>query len=130
MAKSSNATPKNRGPRKYKPEYCEMLIKHMEEGLGFESFGGIVNVDRVTLYRWKESHKEFAEAYNDGWTRCFLFWERVGRSGALGKIKGFNVVAWIFNMKNRFGWRDKNDITIGSGESPIKIVIDKDDNDL
>ena len=25
-------------PTKYKPEYCEMLIEHMSEGLSFESF--------------------------------------------------------------------------------------------
>lgn len=125
-----NVAPKRGKPKKYKPEYCEMLIKHMEEGLGFESFGGIVNVDRLTLYRWKESYKEFEEAYNNGWTKCFIFWERVGRSGALGKIKGFNVVAWIFNMKNRFGWRDKNDIVLSGNENPIKIVIDKEDEKL
>ena len=30
----------------------------------------------------------------------------------LGETKKFNVTAWIFTMKSRFGWRDRNDVHV------------------
>ena len=97
-------------PTKYKAEYCEMLVKHMEEGLSFESFGAKANVSRDTLYTWEKKYEEFAEAKKKGKTKCLEFWESMGRSGAAGKLPGFNAAAWIFNMKNRFMWRDRQDV--------------------
>ena len=37
-----------------------------------------------------------------------VWWERQGRKMAVG-AEG-NATVWIFNMKNRFGWRDKQEI--------------------
>jgi hypothetical protein len=37
---------------------------------------------------------------------CRHWWEETGRDLARGKIEG-NSAVYIFNMKNRFGWRDK-----------------------
>lgn len=34
------------------------------------------------------------------------FWEKMGIDGAKGLISGFNSGTWIFNMKNREGWKD------------------------
>ena len=39
---------------------------------------------------------------------CNVWWERRGRDMAIGKDG--NPTVWIFNMKNRFGWRDKQEI--------------------
>lgn len=33
-------------------------------------------------------------------------------AGIVGKIPGFNASVWIFNMKNRFKWRDRHDIEV------------------
>jgi hypothetical protein len=44
--------------------------------------------------------------------------------GGLGKIKGFNVMALTFLMKNRYPkeFRDKQDVELSGNESqPIKI---------
>lgn len=32
-----------------------------------------------------------------------LFWEKLGITGTVGKIPGFNAGAWKSNMENRFG---------------------------
>jgi len=32
-----------------------------------------------------------------------LFWEKLGITGTLGKIRGFNASSWKSNMKDRFG---------------------------
>jgi hypothetical protein len=95
-------------PTKYKKEYCEMLVEHMKQGYSFESFGASpVCVDKVTLYRWVEKHAEFSNAKKRAETECLKFWEKIGIAGALGKIQGFNAASFIFNMKNRFFWRDR-----------------------
>lgn len=99
-------------PTKYKPEFCEMLIKHMTRGLSFESFAGQCDTHFDSLYEWCKKYPEFSEAKKIGTAKSREVWEMIGINGAVGKIKGFNVVAWIFNMKNRFGWRDQPDIEL------------------
>ena len=94
-------------PTKYKPEYCEKLVQHMADGYSFESFGGKVDVGRESLYRWEAKHQEFRDAKKRGSTKSQLHWEHMGRLG-LGS-KTFNATVWIFNMKNRFGWRDRTE---------------------
>lgn len=47
---------------KYKKEYTDLLIKHMSEGLSFESFAGLIGVARSTLYDWVDTIPEFAAA--------------------------------------------------------------------
>lgn len=92
---------------KFKPEYCALLIDHMKEGLSFESFGAVVKVNRDTLFEWAKVHPEFKQAKEEAYALNLLFYEKIGRAGMTGKLKDWNVTAWIFNMKNRHGWRDR-----------------------
>ena len=102
-------------PTKYKPEYTEMLKKHMAEGLSFESFAGVLLVTRSTIYKWVDEHEEFSDAKNAGQHASLLFWEKLNRSQAGGKIKSGSSNT-IFTMKCRFGWREadveQKDITV------------------
>jgi len=92
-------------PTKYKPEFCQMLLEHMNQGLSFESFGGVVGACEKTLYNWVEENPEFLQAKGMGRQKSLLWWEKVNAAHALGKIKtgSANVV---FTMKCRFGWRE------------------------
>jgi hypothetical protein len=120
-------------PSKYQPEYCEMLIKHMSEGLSFESFGGVVNCHDDTLRNWCELFPEFLDARKRGLQANKIFWERVGVDGAMGKIPGFNATSWIFNMKNRFKWTDRlesNTNHSGKIDIPaVTFVVESSDDD-
>lgn len=117
----------------FKPEYPEKLINHMAQGLSFESFGGVVGVSRETLYAWNKRHKAFADAKKEGEAKSRYLWEKIGIAAMLGieadiggqKVKGsnFNTGMWIFNMKNRFGWRDKNETDITTAGQPIRQTI-------
>jgi len=91
----------------YEPRFCEMLISHMAQGFSFDSFGAEINKTRDTLYRWEKRYPEFKEAKQLGFVLCRKWWENLGRGGAAGKIKNFNAAVWIFNMKNRFAWKDR-----------------------
>jgi hypothetical protein len=88
-----------------------MLIDHMgKQGLSFESFGGVVGVDRDTLYAWTEKFKAFSDAKRLGAQANLLFWEKLGNAGTAGQLPGFNQAAWNINMKNRHNWREKVDV--------------------
>jgi hypothetical protein len=101
--------PKSKGgrPSEYDPKYCKMLIEHMtEDGLSFESFAGVVGKSVQTLYNWEKANPEFLDAKKKGEAGSRLFWEKMGMTGMTGRLPRFNVVAWIFSMKNRHGWRN------------------------
>lgn len=101
---------------KFKKSYCNDLIEHMAQGLSFASFGATLTprVCRAQLYNWLKIHPEFAKAKEIAWTASLLYWEKFGIAGTGGKIKGFNCVSWIFNMKNRFpkDWKDRHNIAM------------------
>lgn len=97
-------------PTKYKEEYCEALVKHMSKGLSFESFAATINVNRDTLYEWCKQHEKFSDAKKRGRDHSLLLWEQIGLGGTTGKVPGFNVTAWIFNMKNKHFWRDRIEV--------------------
>jgi hypothetical protein len=49
---------------------------------------------------------------------CEVWWERQGRRMTT-EGQG-NATVWIFNMKNRFGWRDKTEHDLTSSDSSMK----------
>lgn len=118
-------------PTKYKKEYCDKLVKHVGEGLSFESFAGEVGVTRDCLYKWTERYPEFLYAKREAEAKSLAFWEKIGRAGILDKLdaitgkKGakFNHIAWIFLMKNRFGWRDHVQVSESNSGEVKKIEV-------
>lgn len=100
-------------PTKYKPEYCEMLIDHMKEGLSFACFGALVHASLSMIQDWEKAYPEFRVAKGIGESYGRAFWEKMGRAGALGQIKGFVPQVYVFTMKNRFNWSDRTDLKIG-----------------
>jgi len=120
---------KNKGgrPTKYKQEYCQLLLDHMEQGLSYETFCAVIGVSKQTLYDWEKANPEFLDAKREAFAKCLLFYEKAGHAGMLGKITGFNATTWIFNMKNRFNWRDKQEV---EQTGNFTVVIAKEDKDL
>lgn len=55
-----------------------------------------------------EDSEEFRQTEKERQALCEVWWERQGRR-MTGGGDG-NATVWIFNMKNRFGWRDKSEI--------------------
>lgn len=104
-------------PTKYEPLYCQMLIDHMEKGFSYESFAGTIRVCKKTLYNWEKEFEEFLHAKSIAIELCRLHWEKVGIDGVYHEAiktddgmtinRSINATVWVFNMKNRFGWRDK-----------------------
>jgi len=121
----TKGTPRKKGrPSTYKPQYCDDLIAHMRGGLSFESFAGKIGKSRDTIYEWEAVHKDFTDAKKIGEGLCQVWWENAGIAGMLGlkqtkdgiPLGMFSPAIWIFNMKNRFNWRDKRELTGKDGE--------------
>lgn len=124
-------------PSKYKPEYCAQLVSHMAEGLSFESFAGVLEVSKQTIYDWTEANKDFLDAKEVGTEKSRIFWEKLGIDHIINKSDSYgegqstsrslNSSAWIFNMKNRFKWRDKQP---DEADTIINNVTNMSDEDL
>ena len=105
-------------PTQYDPGYCPMLIEHMREGYSLESFGGVISKGKQTLYNWRDKHPDFRDAIEIGFAACQLFWERKGIEGnetikdpdGMTVTRSIPPAVWIFNMKNRFTWRDVQEV--------------------
>ncbi len=84
----------------------------MASGLSFDSFGASIGVAKDRVYEWAHKHPEFADAKKLSLELNLLWWERQSQQGLWTEKDGpnFNTTLWIFNMKNRHGWRDRQDI--------------------
>lgn len=98
------------------PEWPELLIAHMSNGMSFESFAGHpkVRISRTTLYELTDAkrgdplRKEFELAKEVGESACLYWWEYQGQQGLWGGAE-FKTPMWIYNMKCRFReqWHDR-----------------------
>lgn len=103
---------------------CEAWCQHRIAGKAKESF---IPCDHKTLERYARDYPdEFpSEKLEEAERRYFEWWEDVGRRGIMGEIAGFNAPTFIFNLKNRFGWRDKSETTTtvqGPDGGPVQLV--------
>jgi len=100
-------------PTKYKPEFCEMLIDHMKDGLSFECFAAICDVCKKTLFNWLKEYPEFLHSKKRADAHCQLWWEKEGKKGLWNKPNQptLNTGNWVFQMKNRFHWKDKTELS-------------------
>lgn len=111
-------------PTKYRVEYCEIAEQVLSEGYSQAVLAGRLGVDEDTITAWKAKHPRFLGAIKRGLLKGQDMWETMGMNGARGKIDGFNSASWIFNMKNRFSWRDKQEIS-GEDGGALQINIIK-----
>lgn len=139
-------------PTKYRPEYCEAVIKHMAEGNSFWSFAANVDVCFDTLSEWTKVHPEFSEAKRRGMAKLLAFDEKLARAGSSGQLKRhaktittkrkdkdgneivdeekiyeaaqFSQSYYIFMMKNRYPKLYRDKITLETETSDPKKVQD------
>lgn len=75
-------------------------------------------------YRWIAEDEEFCQTVKECKQLCCVWWEKHGRKMAAGTAEG-NSTVWIFNMKNRFGWKDKIE-TEHSGSIALTDMTDEE----
>lgn len=101
------------------------MIEMGKEGCSDVEIRAELGISDDLWYRWIEEDEEFSRTAKKAKAACHAKWEQFGRKMSFGQVEG-NPTTWIFNMKNRFGWRDKQDIDMNARVA----VTDLSDEDL
>lgn len=98
-------------PSKYKRKFCKIAYEFLIKGFSKEALAGELSISRQCLYEWIAKHPEFGDTVRVAEGKGQCVWEELGMRAVKGEIKGFNSSVWMFVMKNRFGWKDKQEVT-------------------
>lgn len=127
-------------PTKYRPEYCDEVLKLGRQGKSKTQIAGHLGVAWSTFQDWEAKHEEFRAAIKEAQRLAQLWWEDLGQRMAQDGTG--NATAFIFQMKNRFrdSYRDKIDhdhkadvtFTVATGvpERPNRETHDEDDGEV
>jgi hypothetical protein len=116
---------KNKGgrpkiPFKPWPNWKKQILKLYSEGASDVEIRGLIidNMDTACHFdlweRWLKEEQEFSETVKKGRELCEIWWQKNGRQNLTHKT--FNATLWYMNMKNRFGWADKQENVITPGK--------------
>lgn len=91
-------------PTEYRPEYCQLVIEKMAEGLSLTAFAGFIRVSKQSIYEWIGEHREFSDAVSRARSARVLWLE----TKLLRSRKGAETSAAIFALRNAdpSEWRD------------------------
>lgn len=82
----------------------KLLQEAGEQGASLTEMRKVLGIGRSAWDTLIADSPEFQAAVKDAEDASAVWWERTGRR--LASEGGGNSAIWIFNMKNRFGWRD------------------------
>ena len=113
-------------PTKYRPEMCDKVIELMKEWAALVEVCAELDICEDTLHDWKKTNKDFSESISRWVQLSHSWWVKHGRK-QLENPK-FQHQLWYMNMKNRFKWADKQEITWADWKdllpSWIKIITE------
>ena len=100
------------------PDWKEKVLDLYKEGGSDVEVRVMLGISNDLWTRWMEEEQEFSETIKKGRELSYAWWLKQGR---MLRDKDLNVTLWYMNMKNRFGWRDKQDVEVG-GSIKIEVV--------
>ena len=106
-------------PSKYDPSFCNEIEPLMSEGASITEIAAELGVVKSTIYEWIKEHPEFSNAIKKGVELSEAWWLKKGRINL--ENKEFNSTLWYMNMKNRHGWKDKQELS-SDPENPIGVI--------
>lgn len=134
LDKVKKSPPKKRGrPSKYKPEYCDFVIECGKKGMSFTEIACELDVTRETLHQWTDLHPDFTDAFKKSKSYAEKYWAAVGAEKmftANDKDDGFHPGMWMFWMKARFGWSDREQTVINQNITQQQATNVEQNNEL
>jgi len=112
---------------KDRPSWKEDCLELYQNGASDVEIRANLNITIRIFGRWMKEEKIFRKTIKTGRTLSQAWWERHGRLNLHNK--NFNSVLWYMNMKNRFGWRDNQDVNLDS-KMTIRIISYGDNNSI
>jgi len=103
----------------------KLILNNMRQGASKREVMALIGVRSQLFYDLTKRDQEFSNTIKKGTELSEAWWLSQGRINL--KERAFNSTLWYMNMKNRFGWRDKQDIEHG-GE--VSYVIKRGTNNL
>ena len=120
-------------PKVISKKMIDEALEEFKEGASIVEISALWGMSRETLYQYidKESkyfRSEISDTIKSGLRLSQAWWEKKGRKNL--ENREFNYTGWYMNMKNRFGWKDKQDIT-SNGKTMVQTinVVDKETKD-
>lgn len=108
-------------------DWKDQIMALGAEGGSDVEMRALFRISNDLWYRWLEEEPEFSETIKEARLLCEAFWVRHGRRMATGAAEGMPAV-YIFNMKNRFKWRDKPEDEQVKVEIPAIIINTHESN--
>ncbi len=92
------------------PDGWEEIMRDAAQGGASDvEVRSLLGIGESGWYTLIEDDEQFCRTVKECKALCQVWWERTGRRMAGGEAEG-NATVWIFNMKNRFGWKDKSEV--------------------
>jgi len=97
---------KNGRPTKYSEKLCDLLPYLFSNGESVVEVCASLDITKDTFFQWVKQYPRFSDSYKKGQDLSEAWWTKMGRIASIGKAK-IQPATWIFNMKNRFKWKDR-----------------------
>ncbi|MEK7603870.1 MAG: hypothetical protein AAB461_01990 [Patescibacteria group bacterium] len=99
----------------------DLILKEMEAGASKQEVKVLLHISNDLFERFMKESKEFSETVYYGVELAEAWWLKQGRINL--NNKQFNYGSWYMMMKNRFGWKDRQETDVTSQERPIAGVV-------
>ncbi|MHA2065140.1 MAG: hypothetical protein ACXABY_12255, partial [Candidatus Thorarchaeota archaeon] len=104
-----------------------IIIGEMSQGASLLEIKELLNVSESLFYRLMEEDEHFSSTIKRGKRASHAWWLRNGRTQLFNK--DFSPTLWYMNMKNRFGWVDKQEQTV-KVDMPLSLVIHSEEKTI
>ncbi len=98
-------------------DWKTFIVRDMADGASQAEITAGLEISNDLFYRFMKEEPEFSETIKKGLVLCKCWWEKKGRKNL--ENSKFSATLWYMNMKNRFGWADKTEITGANGKDLI-----------
>lgn len=103
-------------------KWYDTVLIEMSEGASLEEIKSQLSISNDLHTRLMRDEPQYSETIKKGIELSRAWWLKKGRQNL--ENKDFSYTGWYMNMKNRFGWADRQQQDITSkGESIAPILV-------